>query len=128
MQKKSEKQQLGHKGELLAQNFLTEQKHTVIAKNWRFKHCEIDIISIEQGVLVITEVKSYYKPPLGAAELRITKAKQRNIITAAYAFLDENPKYQGFPVRLDVIIVNFSQYPASITQHKSAFYDTGTTW
>ena len=114
---------LGQKGEKLAARFLEKNGHTLVSTNFRSGRSELDIISVIDKTLVVSEVKSFHSDPLGAAEFRVTKSKQKQIIQGAYGFLDKNPEYQGYDVRLDVIIVDFSQYPAQITQHKSAFYD-----
>ena len=91
---------LGQKGEKLAARFLEKNGHTLVSTNFRSGRSELDIISVIDKTLVVSEVKSFHSDPLGAAEFRVTKSKQKH-----------------------VIIVDFSQYPAQITQHKSAFYD-----
>jgi len=121
--KQTPKQALGKNGEKIACTFLENHGHRIIKKNYRKGRSEIDIISLENKTLVISEVKSYYALPLGAAEYRVNKKKQRQIIQGAYGFLDENPKYQGYDVRLDVIIVDFSEYPAKVKHHQGAYYD-----
>jgi len=121
--KQTSKQILGKNGEKLACAYLEKHGHHVIKKNYRKGRSEIDIISLENSTLVISEVKSYHADPLGAAEYRVNKKKQRQIIQGAYGFLDENPKYQGYDVRLDVIVVDFSRYPAKVTHHQGAYYD-----
>ncbi len=117
------KQVLGQNGERLAVRFLKQQGHTVLFRNFRFKKSELDIISKEGDVLVISEVKSFYEAPLGAPEFRINKAKQRMIVQGAYGFLSRFPRYEGLDLRFDVLIVDFSHYPAQITWHKAAFWD-----
>ena len=121
--KQSQKQMLGQNGENTACSFLEKNGHNIIVRNYRSGRSEIDIISLDQSTLVISEVKSFYAEPLGAAEFRVNKKKQQQIIQGVYGFLDENPKYMGHDVRLDVIIVDFSQYPAQIKQHQGAYYD-----
>jgi putative endonuclease len=123
--KTNPKQALGKKGEELAQNFLQKKGHEIIGANVRYGRSEMDIISIIDNTLVVTEVKSFYAQPLGVAEFRVNKRKQQQIIKGVYGFLSENPKYEGQDVRLDVIVVDFSSYPAKITQHQAAFYDEG---
>jgi len=121
-------QSLGKKGEELAQKFLQQNGHVIIATNYRFGRSELDVISQFDSTLIVTEVKSFYSKPLGAAEFRVNKRKQQQIIKGVYGFLDENSKYQGQDVRLDVIVVDFSAYPAKITHHQAAFYDDGDSW
>ena len=120
---KTQKQQLGQKGEDLAVRFLESKGQRIISRNYRFQKSELDIIGIEDAIVVISEVKSYLSPPLGAAEYRVNKKKQRQIILGAYGFLGENPQYENMDVRFDVLIVNFSVYPAEIIQYEAAFWD-----
>ena len=121
--KNTQKQILGKNGENAACSFLKNNGHQIIQRNYRNGRSEIDIISLDNLIIVVSEVKSFYADPLGVAEFRVNKKKQRQIIQGVYGFLDENPKYQGNDVRLDVIIVDFSQYPAKITHHQGAYYD-----
>ena len=120
---KTQKQQLGVKGEEAAAEFLKSKGHLIAARNFRFQKSELDIISLIDDVLVISEVKSFQKMPLGAAEYRVDKRKQRQIILGAYGFLSENPEFENRAVRFDVIVVNFSEYPAQVIQHEGAFWD-----
>ena len=121
-------QSLGKKGETFAQKYLEQKGHVLIATNYRSGRSELDIISLQGSILVVTEVKSFRSEPLGAAEFRVNKRKQQQIIKGVYGFLAENPKYQGQDVRLDVIVVDFSTYPAEITHHQAAFYDDGMNY
>lgn len=120
---KTQKQLLGIKGEDAAADFLKSKGHALVARNFRFQKSELDIISLHDDVLVISEVKSYQKQPLGAAEYRVDKKKQRQIISGAYGFLAENSQFENSAVRFDVLVVNFSEYPAQIIQYEGAFWD-----
>ena len=120
---KTSKQQLGQKGEDLAADYLQKRGHKIVTRNYRHGKGELDIVSINNDVLVVSEVKSFYTPPLGAAEFRVNKAKQRQIIQTTYAFLAEHPNYGSGGVRFDVIVVDFSAWPARITHHQAAFWD-----
>ncbi len=117
------KQVLGQKGERMAARFLEQQGHSVLFRNFRFGKSELDIISKEADVLVISEVKSFFEAPLGPPEFRVHKTKQKMIIKGAYGFLSRFPEYEGNDMRFDVLIVDFSRYPAQITWHKAAFWD-----
>ena len=123
--KRTQNQALGKNGENAACSYLEKEGHQIIKRNYRSGRSEIDIISLQNSTLVVNEVKSFHANPLGEAEFRVNKRKQQQIIQGAYGFLDENPKYQGYDVRLDIIIVDFSKYPAKITHHQGAFYDNG---
>lgn len=125
--KQSQKQALGQNGETFACAFLEKNNHQILYRNYRTGRLELDIVSMINEVLVISEVKSYHAKPLGAPEYRVNKKKQQQIINGSYRFLEENPKFQGKDVRLDIIIVDFSKYPARITHHKGAIFEDGNT-
>jgi len=120
---KTQKQILGKKGETLAVKYLQKLGHRIIVRNFRHIKSELDIISLFNDTLVVSEVKSFYSQPLGAAEFRVNKAKQRQIIKGTYAFLDRFPQYREMSVRFDVLTVDFSNFPAKISHHEAAFWD-----
>ena len=47
----------GDKGETAVCKYLKESGHEIVARNWKNKFCEIDVISRFNGVLCFTEVK-----------------------------------------------------------------------
>ena len=118
----TQKQQLGKQGELKAVQYLEKKGQKILITNYRYKHLEIDIISLQDNTLIISEVKSFNSPELGAAEYRVTKNKQQNMIKAAYAFLNDNKQYEDYGVRFDIIIVDFSKYPLNIRHYEGAFW------
>ncbi len=117
------RQQLGQRGEQLAAAYLQKKGHTLVARNYRSGRSELDIVSTIGQTLVVTEVKSFVTPPLDAAEFRVHLRKQRALFRGAYGFLREHAQYKQFDLRFDVIIVNFSVYPANITHYEAAFWD-----
>jgi len=116
------KRLLGTKGEQLAAAFLEKQGHEIVRQNYRSGHYEIDIISTINKILVISEVKSNYSKPLASTGYRINKSKKNSIINGTYRFLDSNPQYNDMDVRFDVVIVDFSVYPADIEHYEAAFW------
>lgn len=48
---------IGNKAELAVLMRLEKLGHAFIAKNWRTRTCEIDIITIKNGIVYFTEVK-----------------------------------------------------------------------
>ena len=121
---KTQKQQLGHKGEERAAEYLQKKGMTIIARNFHFGHHELDIIGVDKHTLVVVEVKSVRVRDFGSGEARISKGKQRSIIKATYAFLGRYKKYSGMDVRFDVVCVNFDVYPADIRHYEGAFWDS----
>lgn len=77
----------GYQAELLAAQFLENEGFRIVARNWRTRWCEIDIIVERQGVLHFVEVK-YRRTPLGGDGLAaITTTKLRQMKKAAEMWL-----------------------------------------
>lgn len=75
--------QIGDEAETAAAEFLTANGHTVVARNWKTKFCEIDIVSKKGDTLYFTEVK-YRKTALqGGGIAAITNGKLRKMKFAA---------------------------------------------
>lgn len=51
-------QELGQRGELLAAEFLARRGMRVIARNWRCRTGELDIVADDGGTIVAVEVKT----------------------------------------------------------------------
>ena len=77
----------GDKGEDAVCKYLIESGHEIVARNWKNKYCEIDIVSKFNGVLCFTEVK-YRKA--GAGLDAIDKKKLEKMRFAAEFYLAKN--------------------------------------
>ena len=123
---KTEKQKLGRKGEDAAAAYLKNKGHVILKRNYRVGRTELDIVSLDGETLVVSEVKSYFTPPPEGAEFRVDQRKQRNIIRGTNGFLQQHPQYEQAAVRFDVLVVDFSRYPARVIHHEEAFWaDSG---
>lgn len=119
-------EELGHLGETRAAEYLQDHGHTIITRNWRTAHLEIDIISLGEDGMHFVEVKSR-KAPLAADPLsNITPAKMRNVAAAAKRFLctPECRRVLGqtcAEVHLDVITVVFDNDTIDIHYYPRAY-------
>ena len=77
----------GSRGETAACKYLIESGHEIIARNWKNKFCEIDIISKFNGVLCFTEVK--YRRAGGGLDA-IDKKKLEQMRFAAELYMSQN--------------------------------------
>ena len=103
----------GNAGEDLAVRFLNESGYEVIARNYRLRDSEIDIvfkdgINVGCGVkeyIVFAEVKYRESHLSGYGFEAVTKNKMSRICKAAKHFLYTNRYPDDTPVRFDVISI-----------------------
>jgi len=96
---------LGKKGENKAVETLQTAGMSVIARNFRSRQGEIDIIALDGETLVFVEVKAYSQFGLESLAYSISPKKQRRIIETAKYFLSINRQYYGRAIRFDVVFI-----------------------
>lgn len=77
----------GRLGELLAAKYITQLGYSIKFQNWRYKHCEIDIIAEKNGVIHFIEVKTRHTATFGFPEESVTRKKFNTLKKGASAFL-----------------------------------------
>lgn len=77
---------IGDAGEDEAARYLQEIGHRIVARNWRTKYCEVDIISRLGSTIYFTEVKYRKNDAQGGGLAAITPKKQRQMKFAAEYF------------------------------------------
>ncbi len=92
----------GVKGELLAKQFLIDNKYKILECNYISQIGEIDIIAKQKDVIVFVEVKSRTSTKFGFPCESVTKFKQKKIKDVASIFLIQN-KMLNHKCRFDVI-------------------------
>ena len=92
--------QIGDKGEQAAADWLTARGHEIVARNWRTRYCEIDIVSVKGEVLYFTEVKYRKNDDFGDGLAAITAKKQWQMRFAAELFLADKPECSGMAAKL----------------------------
>ena len=104
--------QIGDKGEQAAADWLTARGHEIVARNWRTRYCEIDIVSVKGEALYFTEVKYRKNDDFGDGLAAITAKKQRQMRFAAELFLAGKPEYSGMAAKL--LAASVSGYPPAV--------------
>ena len=103
----SRQKTLGKFGEDCAAKFLEEHGYTIVARNFRIRSAEIDIVAQIDDVIVFVEVKARSDLRHGLPVEAVTLRKQRKIIEAASVFLqDEN--FCDCACRFDVVEIFFA--------------------
>lgn len=102
------KKSLGNLGEKLALKYLKNKGYQFIAKNFRWRFGEIDLILQDKNILVFVEVKTRVHPDFGNPEEAITPWKIRSLIKTARYFVLKHPQLPG-SLRLDVIAIDLDK-------------------
>ena len=84
--KMTSKQQ-GDEAENIVTQYLLQKGHRILARNWRTKWCEIDIVSCYSNRLYFTEVKYRKQDNQGGGIAAITHKKLRQMMFAAELFM-----------------------------------------
>jgi len=113
------KQELGTKGENLAVSYLLEKGFRIIARNFRCRLGEIDIIAQKGDYLVFVEVRTRSSRAYGLAQESISRAKVNKLRQLAEFYLAGHPR-QGLFIRFDVVAVDWFA-GAEITHIENAF-------
>jgi putative endonuclease len=98
---------LGEFGERVAVAHLESEGYRVLARNFRCREGEIDIIAQNGGCLVFVEVRTRRGESMGSAAESLTPLKGARISAAAEAYCDANPDC-GEECRIDVIAVDLT--------------------
>lgn len=80
-------------GEDFAVSKLISDGYTVIERNWRSSHYEIDIIAEKGDILAFVEVKTRAQNALGTPAEAVTKPQRRRIALAAVAYMKRRGIY-----------------------------------
>lgn len=125
------KQSLGSWGERLAADYLQSHGYTILARNLRTPHGELDLIALQPalsdqtpGTLVFVEVRTRASIVFGAPELSVTHLKQEHIRHSVAYYLQNHPEQaQHLDWRIDVIAIRRldRSVPAEITHFENAF-------
>jgi putative endonuclease len=95
---------LGHDGEQIASEFLVRAGYSIVARNYRCKLGEIDIVARDGEYLVFIEVKTRTGSGCGSPAAAVTPRKQRQICKAAQCYLAEHRLFDT-PARFDVVAI-----------------------
>ncbi|AHF15343.1 YraN family protein [Niabella soli] len=99
--------QLGQDGEDIATAYFVQRSYTILFRNWRHSHYEIDIIAVKKDKLHFIEVKTRSSSQFGYPEESVTKRKFKFLQQAADAFLYQYPQYRW--IQYDILAIIHSK-------------------
>jgi putative endonuclease len=105
----------GQIGERSAERELRRMGYKIIARNYRTRRGEVDLIAKDGETLVFIEVKTRLGSAYGTPEESITPKKQAHLVAAAQNYLQETGAERA-DWRIDVVIIQ----PGKATVHKNA--------
>lgn len=111
---------LGQNAEARAEAFLASHGLKCVARNWRCRFGEIDLIMQDGSTLVFIEVRLRSRSDFGGAAASVTAAKQQKLLAAARQYLSALKTLP--PCRFDVVALTGDSAPEWI---RNAFDDVG---
>ena len=117
------RQTLGKKGEDIACEMLRGMGHTILERNWRSSHLEIDIISFDPDGIHFVEVKTRMQSIQAPPQESVDRAKQSRIAKAARSFLrtKKGLPYGNHECLFDVAAVTFDEDSARLEWFPQAY-------
>lgn len=111
----------GKLGEDLATVELWHQGYAILARRYRTRYGEIDIVAQDGDTIVFVEVKARRNDRFGTAAESVTPWKQRRIAAMALDYLAWSDRLES-PCRFDVVAIDGVGTDKVTIQHiKSAF-------
>jgi putative endonuclease len=114
----------GVTGELEAYRFLRQNGYRIVARNYRKRFGEVDLIGWDKDVLVFVEVKTRLSGEHGRPEEAVTRSKQKQIRRVASEYRASH-RLHDINYRFDVISIQKSGSNCPPQLIKGAFKDFG---
>ena len=95
----------GRLGEDRAAALLEEEGLSIIARNFRTRRGEIDLIAIDGEAVVFVEVKAWTKYGIEDLEKAVGPRKIDRIVETAKIFLSVHREYNSMAVRFDLVFI-----------------------
>ena len=96
----------GTAAEQMAQEYLESQGLALIAKNFRTRRGDIDLIMLDNKVLVFVEVRFRRSAHFGSAEESITLHKCQRLAAAAQAYMQRYNLTEQVIARFDAVAIS----------------------
>src|SRR5580693_1468304 len=112
--------QTGLSAEARAAAYLMAKGHRILAKRFRTRYGEIDLVARRRNLVAFIEVKA--RASLDDAAYAVTPRQQQRIIDAAQAWLMAHPEHADFELRFDAMLIA----PRRLPRHLLAAFDAST--
>lgn len=102
---------VGKQAEQLAFQFLLTKGFQPVARNFRCRGGEIDLIMLDRACLAFVEVRYRASASFAQPGHTVDRSKQRKIIRTAAMFLARNRRFSAHTMRFDVIAIEGANNP-----------------
>ena len=96
----------GARAEQVGQRFLEARGLRVLAKNFRCRAGELDLVMVDGPQLVVVEVRYRARPGFIDPAATVTATKRRRLVHAAARFLQHRPAFRDHAMRFDVLALS----------------------
>ena len=101
-----DRKSLGNSKEREALGFLRDRGLEPVARNFRSRFGEIDLVMRDDDCLVFIEVRYRRADRFGTAAESVDRHKRERLVLAAQLFLRTRPRYALGPLRFDVVAIS----------------------
>lgn len=111
---------LGHEGEDIAARYLEQHGYTVLDRNWRSGHKELDLVVRKDDTVAFVEVKTRTGAEYGDPWSFVDDRKMRRIVNSADAYI----RYHGIDldVRFDIVSIVVEDGGFKVEHIEQAFF------
>ena len=118
----AEKDELGRRGERIAEQHLVTKGLVVLDRNWHCPQGEIDLVLRDADTLVIAEVKTRAGTAYGHPFEALTPLKLGRLRRLATAWRHEHPDVRTRRVRIDAVAVLAPRDAPASVEHLSGVF------
>lgn len=102
-------QEIGNAAEAHVARLLEAEGQVILARNWRVRGGELDIVALHEQVLTFVEVRARTGTVHGASDESVGVRKLRTLMRAAQAWLAAHPEYQECFWHVDLFAVTLDR-------------------
>lgn len=122
-----DRKETGELGEDIAVEHLEKERYKILARNWKNKWGEIDIVVKKKRKIIFVEVKTLQRktdaPPVFLPEDQINEKKKRQLVKMAQIYLLRNKLSLGIPHQIDVIAIELTDGEPKIRHLENVLED-----
>ncbi len=100
---------LGESGERVAALLLEARGYRILARNFRTRAGELDLVAEDADGLAFIEVRTRRGETCGSPEESLTARKRARLVALAFEFLQAHPQYADCAWRIDLVAIELDR-------------------